>query len=1061
MRSVTTQPWQAALTRWADPVFGLALLLADERTAAEQRTVAVLARNLVGDPAMLEARLFMDLVRSDRWQRLQLRSLLPARLRHHVLPPALVRVRPVDRVLLGLWLLHDVDGLRLAQAAGMEVAALVWRLAAALATLTGHPSLQAARPAFETWLGRQLQVPGAERPSVAEQSVLRSAESTAWLTAIETARATLRAAVGQHHVPLHCLDAVAAEILEQGDAPAWWQQRAVWLAALIGGVGLLLLYLIAPWQSRATATTAAQAAPRAIVQQALDAWSAAPPSGAVHRRVWARSVTNAADEPLVTDVWLAARSAQHRVEVRHGNTLVEWQLGDGRSRFEYAAQPRFSSCQWAEPTMLDQLIRAFTLPPAEQETVRNARLTLGAYGQGYQLLHQALAADDLRSYGRRTEDDTTLLALGFTDRQASNERQIILWIEPHTGTLHVVQELVDAGGANASRELWRLLGEDNPQTGVPMQQPEWDRSMQARELLDPACPGLDADHVLSLRTLFGWSFGWGQDYLPSEPPPGSTQAALLTVGRVSDLINSSGNIRAVFVGPGRRLSFTTLPQRSELRKEGVRRDKWQVVFDDHAADLSGTACLARESVGLCMPLLRFAARGWSRDELLATIATLKPLDETMWLAYDRMFLEPRPLAPDIKAAFEGTIRAQQPPRRNQLFHTLVEWRARVNPHRPSLHDPYHVPVDMLEPEHLTQEQWLVYSDTTVAQYKDLYTLPSGDVYSARVNNGVHLSEYYLHEGVARINRNPPDAWWIEPPLTPAMQLVRTYLASTMPITARESENALLLEQYVPTEDGSHTPAMAGPLVPWAGDLPPGVTVRRIWFDPKTHLPQRAATVYVDADSRETLLTSMTLREWRYGDAAAAELSLPPLPPDIIQINSTAGSSSITGGELERGAITRALVWPMDSEIVVEQDENPASFDPAARMGSDPRLERALYTPIHMLESLNLIKVTTYKLPTQDLRVTIRQGPRGLLRHVLRHTELDNGTLSLPRSASREVPVSIAGQQYTAWLLEDSPTAALVVEVDEVLLYIKGPSTATLSAELPAELAKLEWVEILH
>jgi hypothetical protein len=106
-------------------------------------------------------------------------------------------------------------------------------------------------------------------------------------------------------------------------------------------VGVVLLLLIKPWSSGVPASATQPPTPAEIVQQTIDAWTNLPTSGTVHRRVWAKPVLTTGDEPLITDVWLAAASDQHRIEVRRKETLVEWQVADGRTRSSSTFIPHF------------------------------------------------------------------------------------------------------------------------------------------------------------------------------------------------------------------------------------------------------------------------------------------------------------------------------------------------------------------------------------------------------------------------------------------------------------------------------------------------------------------------------------------------------------------------------------------------------------------------------------------------------------------------------------------------------------------------------------------------
>jgi hypothetical protein len=94
-------------------------------------------------------------------------------------------------------------------------------------------------------------------------------------------------------------------------------------------------------------------------------------------------------------------------------------------------------------------------------------------------------------------------------------------------------------------------------------------------------------------------------------------------------------------------------------------------------------------------------------------------------------------------------------------------------------------------------------------------------------------------------------------------------------------------------------------------------------------------------------------------------------------------------------------------------------------------------------------------------VTLRQGPRALLRNMLRRNNGSFGSgyvYNDARVSSRQIEVTIANQQHEAWLLRNNAASALVVEIDDVLLYIQAPE-AYLDGVLLEQLPALQWEDV--
>ncbi|HEX6292122.1 MAG TPA: hypothetical protein VFZ66_23240 [Herpetosiphonaceae bacterium] len=1051
---MTTHPWRAALTRWGDTLYRLALLLTNDRAAAERATIQAFTESFATPSDDTEAAIYTALLRARPGRR----RLFSRR----ALPRSLDRIAPLDRGLLGLWLLRDIDGPRLMAISGLTADALLSRLTTAITPLLEADDPASAEPtaqaALAGWLRRRLGLAAATQPSGTYDAALTGD----WQAAIDSLRHTLREAVGRQHLPQACLETIEERLLEPRDEIAgnWWRQRAAWIGAL--AIVLSMLWMIKPWQQGSGESTAAALTSRELIQETLDAWTTTPVSGTLHRQVIATD-PRMQRTPLTIDVWLAADTPQHRIEVRNKTTLVEWQIGNGTNRLQYAAEPAFSSCDWAvESGALDRRARTFDVPGEQQTTVRDARLIRGAYGQGYLALQEALAAPDLRSFGTRVENKTLLLVLGYTDRRSTPERKLLLWIDPATKKLHAVREIAEAGAQADARDLWRLQLDQATLTGISNAPPAWPRATSERTaLLDPTCPALDPEHVVGLRTFVGSEWPrWQQWHLPAPTPAGITRAVLLSR---SDITADSFNqdVTAVFIGPNRWLTLRSEP-RDASHTNAIQHGRWRVVLDERSGLWSGSACrhFADSRSGFCVPAVTIAARGWTRDELLAMIDSLKPISGQTWRDLNKLFLEPQPLSAETQGVLEQSLLAIEQ-LKGQTLHSIAERSMSVDLGRPAWNDPYHLPLDLVAPDTTFQEQWLVYSGAEVAQFRDVLQARDGSVLYAQVSDSDEYAVYFMNSGTAWRGQLSAFRGWRPFAQSPGEHLLLLFLANNGQTTVVEREDTLLLEQpierivsdgeaYIQTFSGSPIATA------WSNDLSPQRFIQRLWLDRATHLPSRAAIVHLGEQGQETEIIAVTIRSMERREAPPDDLALPPQPDDTFTFSIEEDRPALLlKGSLDLTPPDRTLVWPGSDDMQVTQDNplNPAVYTAADRA---TRVQEALYSTFARLDTTELIRATTYRWSSVDRAVIVRQGSSALLRHMLRHQVAFSSGQTLTWKSSEALSASIAGEQRTVWLLEAETMTALVFEVDDLLVHVSGPDAATLKSAVLPQLSKLEW-----
>jgi hypothetical protein len=225
---------------------------------------------------------------------------------------------------------------------------------------------------------------------------------------------------------------------------------------------------------------------------------------------------------------------------------------------------------------------------------------------------------------------------------------------------------------------------------------------------------------------------------------------------------------------------------------------------------------------------------------------------------------------------------------------------------------------------------------------------------------------------------------------------------------------------------------------------------------------RAITTFVDGRGRETELASFALLDRQQPVVFPEDTWSPPsLPTDTIVFDSQDPPDIRIAGETDNlFRIERALIWPEQTGFVQMQDNNPLTGGDKNGV-SRSRFNRAFWTPLQQLDQYHILKMTTYAAPDQRNRIIVRQGPRLLLRHVLRHNPLiRNPGQDQIWDSSTSIPVMIDGKQRTAWLIKDTfDLQSLVVEVDDILLHITGVDRNYLEQKVPALLSQMTWIEL--
>jgi hypothetical protein len=237
------------------------------------------------------------------------------------------------------------------------------------------------------------------------------------------------------------------------------------------------------------------------------------------------------------------------------------------------------------------------------------------------------------------------------------------------------------------------------------------------------------------------------------------------------------------------------------------------------------------------------------------------------------------------------------------------------------------------------------------------------------------------------------------------------------------------------------------------------TALRLVLDGADRRPLEAALVAEIAPGEAVTLLETTVAA---GLDATGSFELPPVAPDTLTITEgTEGESvALSSPGMDLRLPARALSWPASEGVVIESDRNSSAQNPVAvgRPIDSATILPNLASQIYLFDT-TLLKATRYRVAALGGTVTIRQGPRDFLRHVLRYQSQSMEDETHTWTASRPATLSIDGRSLTGWIIEHRFETALVVEVDDVLLYITASPGIALDGPLLDELGRLRWTTL--
>jgi hypothetical protein len=421
----------------------------------------------------------------------------------------------------------------------------------------------------------------------------------------------------------------------------------------------------------------------------------------------------------------------------------------------YAAAPSYAPSLYPTLADRDNLRVRLRLAPGDQPRMLRARLEAGAWGIAGEYLRQALAARELRSWGRQRVGDTTIEVIGFDGTSpllppadapdaVAQPTTILLSIDTERGTLYEVRELIGPeGGERITRTTWRFV------QGTWLADPAviatafdvrraWngtgDFDHQIAGIADPAMPLAAAAQVMPLaQTVQSNPTFW----LLAAPPPGATRAVLM-----NDLDGAS--LTTVYLGTSRRLEIRA-PVGGSVGRQRLRGSE-RVVLDGQQILIQPVnahgyrALLSYPGPYNTRVETSIGAIGYTRAELLDMLRGFGPANAESYRAQAGLFADPHPRDQAAFDALLGALTTPSPPAggvRYFLEHTFTRHQPDPDP----LRDPYHLPPYGGRPEKMLIENWVRMTERGQIESASLEHDSDGTVY-ARQYVGPDVTWYY-------------------------------------------------------------------------------------------------------------------------------------------------------------------------------------------------------------------------------------------------------------------------------------------------------------------------------
>ncbi len=809
--------------------------------------------------------------------------------------------------------------------------------------------------------------------------------------------------------------------------------------------------------------------PQALIERALARHSAPPERGGVwygrYETQWYFDDRTYA--PLTAEVWLDPRNpARHRLQLTHadGGAPYELQLGNGRDRLYYALDASYAPSLYGglttrarpdEPALL-----AETLDLAGQGRARNERLATGPWSLAPAYLRQAQRAPDLRTLGRQRNGENTVQILSFSgvsplglppDAPGATAQRVtvLLALDLEDGLLRSATELAGPAGAEqTSRVTWRLKQEQWLVTADQVESAfdigrAWTGMGDFSELgrhqsADLAMPIISTRAVADPARLLNDVISPVLLWMPSTPPAGASRAMLLW--SEGDARNGNPPQGLIYLGDGRRLVMV-FNLNSRIEGEAARVGPWDSTLRPGRGGRY-TLTLRRTPADSSVPPrfdpsanVLIDAYGYTREELLAVVASMAPFDAASLAAQDALFAG-RIGAPEARAALLQVVLNGTAAPEGRARYTQARQFMRQMPREPDTRrDPYHNPLYEGYPPLTTIEEWVATKPDGAALY----------IASSDPESGVRLASYYLSNRQGwNFSDTSGGLQRFDPGFSPSsVRLTQAARLALDLLTIGDGE--LNLERldggamlFSRTEEVSANSSRYGYLAstdepiltePYLFDLRPEYITTELQLAPDG-TPEAMRIYAHSSDGWRELVKSYEIIE--QGELPLAEAPAPlqdgvapkaAYSADYTTIRGDGPATLVTRTLTESLALIPGALFLLDgaAPLYVEEGPGPTEWR-SGRHGSV--LDEAV--------GERLAIRLTYSVQTQDgarqsyyLRIT--QGPAGPLSAYLRSRP------AVPWTSSEPLQLTITGREVAAWLGRGENAAYLLAALDGTLL----------------------------
>lgn len=1039
------QPWERALERYADSLYRLALLRDPNPARASRATAAAFeqidwasatlddqfeARLVAALPA-LTRRIGDRLRRARRWP-------LP-------LPLAFWRLPPAARLALGMRLDRGSTTASIALALNQPLDDVRLLLSDALAQLAGDDPAT-IDPVCRHSRALRLDQPGKERMHLLGCDACLGAVPR-WEAAEQSLANTLGRGAGMTSLPREAIEGIALRLRAAITPTSTPPHNPLLLrtASIVLAVLVVLGLLIVPRNHNQTAAPPSVTA-RTVIQQALELYGAPPAgSGVLHQRI-----TLVLDEPHTryeAEVWTdTAQPARHRMQLVTGNTVQEWQSGDGFQAWRYFTQPGERYCGISTSVLASPIgrINRWTIPGDEQATLRSARWQSGPWTSGRLLMEQALAAPTVRSLGTVTEGQHTILTLAAEG--GIIDGTMLLRLDAATADLREIRQVTANHGQTRSETRWKLVSQERissdaaTRAGVfttyPAKQPPRELN-RVGTILDPACPLGGQENTVSIFKVLG--SGWPQIVGFRTLPADLDRAYLAASHQVasnSPFTYNHDSLALVYLGAGKRLVLRPRPllqindTGARLPGDGTIAGEWRVQLNTlDMGRFTGTASHLEKpsTTGIVLLQWDFVSEGFSYQQLLTLLGNVHMLRLQDWLNQQTAYFDPEPLDPAVIELVRPSIQALGPVP-GRIDHFVIERvvRQEANIAGLGLDDPYH----QLPPDGRS-ETWVGYgADGRWQTYRNETWQPNGQRIGIEWGDSdKRLIRFYdVRANVLRENLSAGSAiWGLQEVLRPLIQYdgfkvtarddTTTTIAATLPIAATEYEWALQVQQP-PLGYWANRPSSAS-------TIPQFVTFN-IKFDSGSGLVHELAvtipgpngpialqrTTFVEAE----IGAKPPLAGWRYEPSAGTARI-----PSNETFNTLVINQERTATTSIRDVLSMSPVqlwgWPTGSPLHFSDAYIPSVM--RSSPGSFETIESAV--------SSGFAVELHYYIERND-PINLLQGPADLLRLLLQQTPPAWTT-----SEQRILP--IAGRRRPVWIMSAERRHWAIVQLDQTLIVL--------------------------